>query len=103
MSTSAVSRDELLRLRLRGRAKAKRDNAIGPAAREGALPLSFAQRRLWVLDQIQPASTEYLMPVLLRLRGKLDVPALRRALGEMVARHAVLRTRYSVVARDPAQ
>src|SRR6185312_14383217 len=97
------SREELLRLRLSGVAKSRQADEIARVRRDGGLPLSFAQRRLWVLDQIQPGGVEYLMPVLLRLRGALDVPALLRALDEIVARHEVLRTRYSTVDGEPVQ
>ena len=79
MSTGSISRAELLRRRLSGVAKPAADSLIAPVARGGPLPLSFAQRRLWVLDQIQPG-TEYLMPLRLRLRGPLDLDALRAVL-----------------------
>ncbi|TDV49744.1 non-ribosomal peptide synthetase [Actinophytocola oryzae] len=100
---STLSREELLRLRLRGAAKPEQADEIPRLPRGDGLPLSFAQRRLWVLDRIRPGGTEYLMPVLLRLRGDLDVPALRRALDEIVARHEVLRTRYATVDGEPVQ
>ncbi|WP_409465138.1 amino acid adenylation domain-containing protein [Amycolatopsis sp. GA6-003] len=60
----------------------------------GDLPLSFSQERLWFLDALRPGGTEYLLPLLLRVRGKLDVAALSRSLDAFVARHEVLRTRY---------
>ncbi|MEU6075489.1 amino acid adenylation domain-containing protein [Micromonospora sp. NPDC047074] len=102
MSTSSISREELLQRRLRGLAT-RPDAGIGRVRRDGALPVSFAQRRLWVLDQMQPGSTEYLIPVRLRLRGVLDAAALRRALDEIVARHEVLRTRYVATDGEPVQ
>ncbi|MFD7899392.1 amino acid adenylation domain-containing protein [Streptomyces sp. NPDC059743] len=99
----AALRQELLRQRLRGRAAPRRSDGIGRAPRGGPLPLSFAQRRLWILDQLQPGSTEYLMTAALRLRGELDLAALRTALDGTVARHEVLRTRYPVVDGEPVQ
>ncbi|WP_416906141.1 amino acid adenylation domain-containing protein [Micromonospora echinospora] len=102
MSTSSVSREELLQRRLRGLAT-RADAGISRVRRDGALPVSFAQRRLWLFDQMQPGSTEYLMPVRLRLRGTLDTVALRRALDEIVARHEVLRTRYTTTDGEPVQ
>ncbi|WP_405987096.1 amino acid adenylation domain-containing protein [Streptomyces sp. NBC_00872] len=96
-------RQELLRQRLRGRAAPPRNDGIGRAPRGGPLPLSFAQRRLWILDQLQPGSTEYLMTAALRLRGELDPAALRTALDGTAARHEVLRTRYPVVDDEPVQ
>ncbi|WP_406630956.1 non-ribosomal peptide synthetase [Amycolatopsis sp. WGS_07] len=60
----------------------------------GDLPLSFSQERLWFLDALRPGGTEYLLPLTLRVRGKLDVPALSCSIDAFVARHEVLRTRY---------
>ncbi len=61
-------------------------------------PLSFAQHRLWFLDQYEPQSGVYNIPVAVRLQGALDVNALRRALEAVVARHEVLHT--TLVAPD---
>ncbi|MEU2227379.1 condensation domain-containing protein, partial [Streptomyces sp. NPDC018347] len=78
--------------RMRRRAEAAR---IVPADREaGALPLSFAQQRLWFLDRLTPDSAEYLVPTVLRVRGRLDADALGTALSGLVARHEVLRTAF---------
>ncbi|ROQ63165.1 non-ribosomal peptide synthetase component F [Streptomyces sp. 840.1] len=69
--------------------------AIPAAVRGGRpLPLSFAQRRLWFLDQLEPGRAEYLIPMGLRISGPLDVTALEASLSELVARHEVLRTRF---------
>ncbi|MEY9946724.1 amino acid adenylation domain-containing protein [Kitasatospora sp. GAS1066B] len=77
---------------------------ITPAARDrGPLPLSFAQQRLWFLDQLDPARAEYLIPFALRITGPLDTDALRAALHGLVARHEVLRTRFTTGAEGPAQ
>jgi amino acid adenylation domain-containing protein len=59
-----------------------------------SLPLSFAQRRLWFMQQLEPESTAYNMLSVLRLRGPLDRVVLGRALDEVVARHETLRTRF---------
>ena len=61
-------------------------------------PVSFSQRRLWFLDQLDPGEPTYNMPYAMWLDGPLDAQALQRALDTMVARHAVLRT--SIVAFD---
>ncbi|MFC4048016.1 condensation domain-containing protein, partial [Dactylosporangium siamense] len=66
---------------------------VVPVGRDGALPLSFAQQRLWFLHQLQPESAEYNMPMPILLPADLDVEALAGALAALVARHEVLRTR----------
>ncbi|HEY0782733.1 MAG TPA: condensation domain-containing protein, partial [Thermoanaerobaculia bacterium] len=62
------------------------------AERTGPLPLSFAQERLWFLEQLEPGSGSYHLPSALRLTGRLDVAALGRSLSEIVRRHEALRT-----------
>ncbi|WP_033442424.1 non-ribosomal peptide synthase/polyketide synthase [Saccharothrix sp. NRRL B-16314] len=64
---------------------------------DGDVPLSFAQQRLWFLDQFSPGGTEYVTPLAVRLRGALDVPRLERALTGVVARHESLRTTFPAV------
>src|SRR5208282_6759218 len=68
-----------------------------------AFPLSFAQQRLWFLDQLEPASPLYNLPVVIRLYGTLDTGALERALNDVVARHDALRTRFISVDGNAAQ
>src|SRR5215467_10731545 len=58
---------------------------------DSAPPLSFAQERLWFLDQLEPESSAYNICFTLQLSGSLDVVALRRALSEILRRHEVLR------------
>ncbi|HEU4884412.1 MAG TPA: amino acid adenylation domain-containing protein [Longimicrobium sp.] len=76
---------------------------IEPAAREGALPLSFAQQRLWFLEQLGNLGSTYHMRAPLRLRGALDGAALARALDGIVARHEALRTTFAAVDGVPEQ
>ncbi|MBC3372512.1 amino acid adenylation domain-containing protein [Pseudomonas sp. SWRI92] len=66
--------------------------AITPADRSQALPLSFAQQRLWFLEQLNPGSSGFNIPFALTLTGALDVEALRLAFEQLVARHEVLRS-----------
>ncbi|MFY9573150.1 MAG: amino acid adenylation domain-containing protein [Blastocatellia bacterium] len=70
-------------------------STIQRASREGPLPLSFAQERLWFLDQFEPGSSFYSIPMALRLIGPLDVDALQWALDEVVRRHESLRTVFA--------
>jgi amino acid adenylation domain-containing protein len=83
-----------------------RDLGYGPAApqapipasdgsEEDTAPLSFAQERLWLVDQIEPGLPAYNLPLAVRLSGPLQVPALRAALSEVVRRHAALRTTFA--------
>jgi amino acid adenylation domain-containing protein len=76
---------------------------IEPAPRGGDLPLSFAQQRLWFLDHLGPGNRAFNIGGGLRLEGHLDAHALRWALGEIVRRHEVLRTRFLTVQGSPVQ
>src|SRR5437879_891422 len=67
------------------------------------LPLSHAQQRLWFIDRLEGASTEYNMPGSLRLRGELDVEALEKAINTIVERHESLRTHFAEVEGEPVQ
>ncbi|MGA5036763.1 non-ribosomal peptide synthase/polyketide synthase [Streptomyces capoamus] len=70
---------------------------ITPVARDGAAPMSYAQQRLWFLEEFAPGGAEYVTALALRLRGTLDTGALRAALGALVARHESLRTTFDSV------
>ncbi|RYZ34123.1 MAG: amino acid adenylation domain-containing protein, partial [Myxococcaceae bacterium] len=73
------------------------------SVRTGAEPLSFAQQRLWLLDQLQPGSTSYNLPATVRLTGALDIGALQRTFQELVRRHESLRTTFRVRDGQPVQ
>nr|QEO74845.1 condensation domain-containing protein [uncultured bacterium] len=73
------------------------------AAREGSHPLSFAQQRLWFLDQLRPGSAQYNIPTVMRLDGPLSVVALGQSLNEVVRRHSSLSARFAVEDAEPVQ
>ncbi|HJX27946.1 MAG TPA: condensation domain-containing protein, partial [Thermoanaerobaculia bacterium] len=75
---------------------------IEPVGREGDLPLSFAQERLWFLDQVLPGNV-YNVPLALRLQGQLDPDAWERALNEVRRRHESLRTTFRSMPGGPVQ
>src|SRR5260370_31164984 len=65
--------------------------------RNSQAPLSYAQQRMWFLDQMDPGNSAYNVPAAMRLSGKLDLQALLRSLEEIVRRHESLRTIFSIV------
>ncbi len=72
-------------------------------ARPGAIPLSFAQQRLWFLDQMEPSNSFYNLSSALRLNGPLDHQALEQSFAEIIRRHEVLRTTFQVSGEAPVQ
>ncbi|WP_369949891.1 amino acid adenylation domain-containing protein [Serratia marcescens] len=80
------------------------DEALPPIEampRGAALPLSFAQQRLWFLTQLEGLSETYHIPLALSLRGELDLPAWRQSLDALYARHEALRNRFVTVEGQP--
>ncbi|MCF4968772.1 non-ribosomal peptide synthetase [Nostoc sp. CMAA1605] len=67
------------------------------------IPLSFAQKRLWFLSQLEPNSTAYNMPLSLRIQGLLNIQALERSIAEIIERHDILRTNFQIVDGEPTQ
>src|SRR6185369_9153557 len=86
--------------RARERAEAP---AFVPVERNGDLPLSFAQQRLWFLDQLEPGNPFYNITKAVRLTGSLNAVALEKSLNEVVRRHEALRTTFPPVAGSGVQ
>jgi amino acid adenylation domain-containing protein len=76
---------------------------IVPVPRTGDLPLSFAQERVWFLQQLDPTIRSYQVQASLRFHGRLQVEALRLSLGEIVRRHEIFRTTFHIVGGRPVQ
>ena len=70
------------------------DEPIQPRPREGDVPLSFAQERLWFIEQLQPGGVGSNMPAALRIQGALRIEILERTINEIIRRHEVLRTTF---------
>ena len=76
---------------------------IQPVPRTAPLPLSFAQQRLWFLDQLEPNNPRYNLRRAVRLKGHLRSEVLERSLNEIVRRHETLRTSFQVIDNQPVQ
>ena len=76
---------------------------LQPMARDGGLPLSFSQQRLWFLNQMEQDSPVYNITKAIRMSGTLNVEALENALNAIIARHEVLRTTFASVDGSPVQ
>ncbi|MBD2773823.1 amino acid adenylation domain-containing protein [Iningainema tapete] len=74
-----------------------------PVRREQAIPLSFAQQRLWFLAQLEPGNAVYNIPVAVRLYGELNVAGLQQSLNCIISRHEVLRTNFAIQDGKPVQ
>ena len=76
---------------------------IRPISRDGELPLSFAQQRLWFLDQLVPGNPFYNVSAAVRMTGRLNVTALAQSLNGIVQRHETLRTTFATADGQPFQ
>ena len=77
--------------------------AIERVSRKNELSLSFAQERLWFLDQLKPGDPAYNIPAAVRLKGALNITALKQSLNEIIRRHEVLRTSFGFSKAQPIQ
>lgn len=94
----------LLELQLeRNRSRAGLAQPIPRRATHGPSAASFAQQRLWFLNQLESDSAFYNVPIARRLRGRLDIGALRKALESLVLRHESLRTNFAAIDGKPMQ
>ncbi|WP_375498297.1 amino acid adenylation domain-containing protein [uncultured Nostoc sp.] len=76
---------------------------ILPNIRDGKLPLSFAQQRLWILEQFDPGNSVYNIPLAYRFTGSLNVVLLEQCLVEIVRRHEILRVTFTSIDGKPSQ
>ncbi len=95
-----LERDGQVRLLADAPAPAAR---LQPVPRGADLPLSFAQQRLWYMDQLEPGNIAYNNPSALRMVGQLDADALGRCLAEVIRRHEILRTTFHLTPSGPVQ
>src|SRR5262245_56056119 len=94
----------LLELRLKEKmASPQTKETISPRSDRGPAPLSFAQQRLWFLNQLDPENSAYNESKTIRLSGPLNVDVLEMALNHIVARHEALRTSINSVDGTPLQ
>ncbi|HLO86301.1 MAG TPA: amino acid adenylation domain-containing protein [Nostocaceae cyanobacterium] len=77
--------------------------SIQTTAKQGYIPLSFAQQRLWFFSQLEPDSSAYNIPAAIRLRGKLNIAALTKSITEIIQRHEILRTTFTAVDGEALQ
>jgi amino acid adenylation domain-containing protein len=76
---------------------------IQPIPRDGILPLSFSQERVWFIEQLHPANLAYNFQSTIRFRGRLDASALEQSLNEIVRRHEIFRTTFPAINGRPVQ
>src|SRR5437899_12610150 len=98
------ARRDLIQQRLRNALAAPAQSSSIPHRPEQSTPLlSFAQQRLWFIDQIEPGSPAYHVAAVLRLTGPLDVDSLQNSFKNIIDRHEILRTRFPAIDGMPVQ
>src|SRR5215207_1143016 len=102
-SQRALLEERLQRARQNGLRSPEPRSSIPRRAATENIPLSFAQERLWFLDQLEPGSAVYNVCQAVRMRGTLDLAALEKSLNEIIRRHEILRTNFVAVEGQPVQ
>jgi amino acid adenylation domain-containing protein len=103
LSNISEAKRNLLEKYLRGELKQRPTSprTIAPRPHDAIPQLSFAQERLWFLDQLNPGSAVYNVPLAVRLPGPIDPQSLERSINEIVRRHEILRTTFATVDGQP--
>src|SRR5450432_3765172 len=100
----SAEEEELLLLLLNEEAgDALHEVRIARVEQNGPLPLSFAQQRLWFLEQWEPGTGAYLIAMTYWLKGPLQIRVLEESIQQIVQRHEVLRTHFSLYENEPIQ
>lgn len=103
-SQLSAAKRTLLEKRLRGELPGNSGaQIIARCSEQSTAPLSFAQQRLWFLDQLEPGSAAYNLPRAIHLTGLLNAAALEQSFNEIVRRHETLRTTFETVDGQPIQ
>ncbi len=106
MSGAKISQEQLALLTEYMREEGPVLSSIQPMVREvpqGQLPLSFAQQRLWFLDQLQSDSPAYNITIGYRIKGEVNIEVLERSVNEIIRRHEILRTTFQTIDGQPLQ
>lgn len=104
IATLPADKRSLLLKRYKERnAQSKAQTIVRQEGDRGTYPLSFAQQRLWVDQQLDPGSFKYNLPEAVHIQGPLDIVALEKSLNEIVRRHESWRTKFSLVDEEPVQ
>ena len=96
-------KEEIIAFLNRAHSSSKSKRTISPVSRAENLPLSFAQQRLWFVNQMTPDSPEYNIFWAIRIKGLLNLSALKKSFNEIVQRHEVLRTNFKTLEGQPFQ
>ncbi|MDO8844058.1 non-ribosomal peptide synthetase [Methylicorpusculum sp.] len=102
-SNLSPAKQAVLEKYLKARIKGQHLSEGIPKKNAAIAPLSFAQQRLWLLCQLEPNSAAYNIPTALRISGKIDLPAMEKAVNEIIRRHEILRTKFVTIAEQPQQ